>query len=102
VIRGLPSNPGFLQLKEVGVQPIVKERDSDFLHFFQSFKRIPVCVYSRARDLNKDEVPHEIIEILKEVILYIEINALGPNFFQNASLKELKEVPGGLLAPRLT
>ena len=49
-----------------------------------------------------DEVPHEIIEILKEVIFYIGINALGPNFFQDDGLKELKEAPGGLLALRLT
>jgi hypothetical protein len=47
-------------------------------------------------------VPHEIIEILKEVILYIGINTLGADFFQDAPLKELKEVPGGPLAPRLT
>jgi hypothetical protein len=49
-----------------------------------------------------DEVPHEIIEILKEVILYKGINALGGNFFQEPPLKELKEVSGGPLAPRLT
>jgi hypothetical protein len=47
-------------------------------------------------------VPHEIIEILKEVILHIGINTLGADFFQDALLKELKEVLGGSLALRLT
>jgi hypothetical protein len=28
----------------------------------------------------------------------MEINILGPDFFQNGPLKELKEVPGGPLA----
>jgi hypothetical protein len=86
-------------LKEVWVQVPVRNGYFDFLYFFQSFKGIPVYVYPRARGINKDEVPHEIIEILKEVILYIGINALGANFFQDAPLKELKEVLGGPLAP---
>ncbi len=60
-----------------------------------------MCVLASAVKI-KDEVPHEIIEILKEVILYIEISTLGGNFFQEPPLKELKEVPGGTLAPRLT
>jgi hypothetical protein len=39
---------------------------------------------------------------LKEVILYIHINALNADFFQDASLKELKEVLGGPFAPYMT
>jgi hypothetical protein len=39
---------------------------------------------------------------LKEGILYILFNALLADFFQIGLLKELKEVPGGPLAPRLT
>jgi hypothetical protein len=38
---------------------------------------------------------------LKEGILYILFNALGADFFQICLLKELKEVPGGQLAPHL-
>jgi len=60
-----------------------------------------MCILARAVKI-KDEVPHEIIEILKEVILYIGINTLGADFFQGAPLKELKEVLGGPLALRLT
>jgi len=39
---------------------------------------------------------------LKEGILYIRFNTLQADFFQIGLLKELKEVPGGLVAPRLT
>jgi hypothetical protein len=39
---------------------------------------------------------------LKEGILYIQFNPLQANFFQIGLLKELKEVPGGFVAPRLT
>lgn len=51
---------------------------------------------------SKERVPIEIIEILKEGILYILFKALQADFFQIGLLKELKEVTGGPSAPHLT
>ena len=57
---------------------------------------------SRARGWKQDDVPHEIIEILKEDLLPIQTRGLGRDFFQAARLKKLKEVPGGSCAQHLT
>jgi hypothetical protein len=50
---------------------------------------------------SRERVPIEIIEVLKEGIIYTPINTLGADFFQIGLLKELKEVPGEPLAPHL-
>lgn len=49
-----------------------------------------------------ERVPIEIIEVLKEGIIYIPINTLGADFFQIGLLKELKEVPDGPSVSHLT
>jgi len=39
---------------------------------------------------------------LKDYILYIQDNDLGAEIFQETSLNVLKDLPGGLVALRLT
>ena len=51
---------------------------------------------------SREKVSIEIIEILKEGILYILFNTLEADFFQIGLLMELKEAPDGPTVPYLT
>ncbi len=60
-----------------------------------------MCVHARTGEERRD-IPHEIIEIMKEDIYCCSFNGLRPDFFQDEGLKPMKEVPGGYVAHRMT
>lgn len=98
----LPSARPVLQLKEVPGQASVLERKSGAADFFQYFTRSPVCVSPRAKAEKREDIPHEMNEILKEDIYYSVFNGLRPDFFQGDGLKPMKELSGGYVARPMT